>query len=92
LNILYPSGVDDTKILLCKDASYILLKVFYLHLIHVACLARVALVRETVKDVNIKRDIVYTRSNLAFLTTAITKPEAFGIPLHDSVDVVENVQ
>jgi hypothetical protein len=47
---------------------------------------------EVVRDVNVKRDITCIRSNFAFLTAAITKLEASGIPLHDSLAVVENVQ
>jgi hypothetical protein len=45
--------------------------------------------RETVKDVNLKRDTAYIRSKFTFLTVAITKLEASTLQLHDSVSIVE---
>jgi hypothetical protein len=44
-------------------------------------------VRETGKDANVKHEIKHD-----ILTEAITKLEASGIPLHDSVGSIENVQ
>jgi hypothetical protein len=54
--------------------------------------ACVPLVRGIVKDVNVKRDTSYIRSNFAFLIVAVTKLEASEIPLYDLVAAVENVQ
>jgi hypothetical protein len=43
----------------------------------------VVLVGEILKNVNVKRDIAYIRSNFAFITLAITNPKASRIPVHD---------
>jgi hypothetical protein len=40
----------------------------------------------------VKRGIASIRSNLAFLTAAITKLEASRISLHDSVAIVKSIQ